>query len=115
MMSCWGGIVQIWAPSHIEFVLNMIITRHGRKERELVNPYAILFFGNCISAVLSGYLPEIMGRPVAETLEDVIILKMRNHLSLSEKQYYPRINKKPKKASLLDAAHKGLNEEKKSA
>ena len=77
VMTCWSGIVQIWMPMSIEFGLEYVLKYYGRSDRVLLNPYAILFFGNCVSVILSVYLPEILGRPHARTLDDVMVLKVK--------------------------------------
>ena len=61
----------------IEFGLEYVLKYYGRSDRVLLNPYAILFFGNCVSVILSVYLPEILGRPHARTLDDVMVLKVK--------------------------------------
>ena len=90
VMTCWSGIVQIWMPMSIEFGLEYVLKYYGRSDRVLLNPYAILFFGNCVSVILSVYLPEILGRPHARTLDDVMVLKVKSgkHFIL-----YPQVAK----------------------
>ena len=96
VMTCWSGIVQIWMPMSIEFGLEYVLKYYGRSDRVLLNPYAILFFGNCVSVILSVYLPEILGRPHARTLDDVMVLKVKGgKLSFREddKSPYPQTTK----------------------
>ena len=76
VMTCWSGIVQIWMPMSIEFGLEYVLKYYGRSDRVLLNPYAILFFGNCISVIFSVHLPEILGHPHARPLDDIMVLKV---------------------------------------
>ena len=70
VMTCWSGIVQIWMPMSIEFGLEYVLKYYGRSDRVLLNPYAILFFGNSVSVIISG-------RPHARTLEYVMVFKVK--------------------------------------
>ena len=80
----------------IEFGLEYVLKYYGRSDRVLLNPYAILFFGNCVSVILSVYLPEILGRPHARTLDDVMILKVKrgkHAFREDDKILYPQVTK----------------------
>ena len=116
VMTCWSGIVQIWMPMSIEFGLEYVLKYYGRSDRVLLNPYAILFFGNCVSVILSVYLPEILGRPHARTLDDVMILKVkRDKHSFCEdgKISYSQVTM-PKSEPSSSTAYARVEEEKKS-
>ena len=116
VMTCWSGIVQIWMPMSIEFGLEYVLKYYGRSDRVLLNPYAILFFGNCVSVILSVYLPEILGRPHARTLDDVMILKVkRGKHSFCEdgKISYSQVTM-PKSEPSSSTAYARVEEEKKS-
>ena len=110
VMTCWSGIVQIWMPMSIEFGLEYVLKYYGRSDRVLLNPYAILFFGNCVSVILSVYLPEILGRPHARTLDDVMVLKVKSgkHFLL-----YPQVTK-PKSEPTSSTTYVRVEEKKKS-
>ena len=84
MMTCWSGVVEIWMPMCIEFGLEWVLKEYSRGDRNALNPYTMLFFGHWLSAILTVYLPEILGRPPAQTLEDVLVLEMRSHLSVNQ-------------------------------
>ena len=116
VMTCWSGIVQIWMPMSIEFGLEYVLKYYGRSDRVLLNPYAILFFGNCVSVILSVYLPEILGRPHARTLDDVMVLKVkRGKHSFCEdgKISYSQVTM-PKSEPSSSTAYARVEEEKKS-
>jgi len=117
-MTCWSGIVQIWMPMSIEFGLEYVLKYYGRSDRVLLNPYAILFFGNCVSVILSVYLPEILGRPHARTLDDVMVLKVKrgkHSFREDDKILHPKVTK-PKREPTSNAAYATprAEEEKKS-
>ena len=117
VMTCWSGIVQIWMPMSIEFGLEYVLKYYGRSDRVLLNPYAILFIGNCVSVILSVYLPEILGRPHARTLDDVMVLKVKRgkHSFREDDKIYlhPQLTK-PKRKPTSNTAYARAEEEKKS-
>ena len=117
-MTCWSGIVQIWMPMNIEFGLEYVLKYYGRSDRVLLNPYAILFFGNCVSVILSVYLPEILGRPHARTLDDVMVLKVKrskHSFREDDKKIYPHPQyTKPKRKPTSNTTEARAEEEKKS-
>ena len=84
VLICWAGVVEIWMPMCIEFGLEWVLKEYRRGDRNALNPYTMLFFGHWLSAILTVYLPEILGRPPAQTLEDVLVLEMRSHLSANQ-------------------------------
>ena len=117
VMTCWSGIVQIWMPMSIEFGLEYVLKYYGRSDRVLLNPYAILFFGNCVSVILSVYIPEILGRPHARTLDDVMVLKVKRskHSFREDDKIYPHPQlTKPKRKPTSNTAYARAEEEKKS-
>ena len=100
----------------IEFGLEYVLKYYGRSDRVLLNPYAILFFGNCVSVILSVYLPEILGRPHARTLDDVMVLKVKrgkHSFREDDKILYPLLTK-PKSDPTSNIAYVRVKEEKKS-
>ena len=115
-MTCWSGIVQIWMPMSIEFGLEYVLKYYGRSDRVLLNPYAILFFGNCVSVILSVYLPEILGRPHARTLDDVMILKVKRgkHSFCEDGKISDSQVTMPKSEPSSSTAYARVEEEKKS-
>ena len=116
VMTCWSGIVQIWMPMSIEFGLEYVLKYYGRSDRVLLNPYAILFFGNCVSVILSVYLPEILGRPHARTLDDVMVLKVKrgkHSFCEDDKISYSQVTM-PKSEPTSRTAYARVEEEKKS-
>ena len=118
VLTCWSAIVQIWVPMCIELLLEWVLANHRRDDRIFLNPYTFLFIGNCASVILSSYLPEILGRPMSKTLEDVIVLSEKKHCS--NEQYYPtcprviKVHKQIKiqKEGSPESGHKGLRRRK---
>ena len=99
----------------IEFGLEYVLKYYGRSDRVLLNPYAILFFGNCVSVILSVYLPEILGRPHARTLDDVMVLKVKRgkHSFREDDKIYPQ-GRNPKSELTSSTTYARVEEEKKS-
>ena len=98
VLTCWAGVVEIWMPMCIEFGLEWVLKEkeQSRGDRNALNPYTMLFFGHWLSAILTVYLPEILGRPPAQTLEDVLVLEMRSHLSANHTEEFYRSTSKQK-------------------
>ena len=99
----------------IEFGLEYVLKYYGRSDRVLLNPYAILFFGNCVSVILSVYLPEILGRPHARTLDDVMVLKVKRskHSFREDDKIHPQVTNL-KTEPTCSTTYARVEEEKKS-